>query len=52
MFFVYSGSSNITVVLQQLNNVTNEIVQLRNKFQVCTIHSMSSYGTTNSIVCD
>ena len=35
MFCLYSGSSNITVVLQQMNNITNEIVQLRNKFQVC-----------------
>lgn len=35
MFFVFSGSSNITAVLLRMNNVTNEIVQLRNKFQVC-----------------
>lgn len=28
-----NGSSDITAVLQQMNNVTSEIVQLRNKFQ-------------------
>ena len=41
VFFSYSGSSNITVVLQQMNNVTNEIVQLRNKFQVHTYVQLS-----------
>ena len=37
--FVYSGSNDITGVLQQMNNITNEIIQLRNKFQVC-MHSL------------